>query len=265
MPTRKIKKIHIIILAIIVVIASGELFARYYLGLGTPPLSIAHPKIEYMFKPNQDIYRFGNHIIINNYGMRTFPFHKQPAANEFRIMIFGDSVLNGGSLTDHTQLATTILQKKLAKIERKVLVGNISAGSWGPGNWLAYAKEYGFFKANVIVLLISSHDYTDNPTFQPLNKNTHPTKTPVSALIEGITRYLPRYLPQFTTNQSHHVIKKKTREQKALKGLKDLKDFLILAKNNSKYIFVFQHWDKKEIKKVLQILEINAYKKFVKH
>ena len=138
---RKTRK-HLIWLTIaaVVAIVSGEIFARYYLGLGTPPLSITHQKIEYMFKPNQDVKRFGNHIIINQYGMRTAPFAVHKADGEFRIMVFGDSVLNGGNQTDHAALATTILHEKLSVAKQRVVVGNISAGSWGPGNWLAYAK-----------------------------------------------------------------------------------------------------------------------------
>lgn len=232
---------------LVVIIISMEIFARQYLGLGTPPLSIVHSTIEYMFKPEQDIYRFGNHIVINQYGMRTKPFAVHKVDGEFRLMFFGDSVLNGGNLTDHTALATTIVQEKLGEIYPKVVVGNISAGSWGPGNWLAYAKEYGFFDANVVALIISSHDYADNPSFQPLNKNTHPTERPVSALVEGITRYLPRYLPQFVNEP---VVEAKTvNEQAAMMGLKDLEAFLVLAKHNSPNVLVFQHWEKNEIDK----------------
>ena len=191
------------IILLLVIFAIGEAFARYYLGLGTPPLSVTHARIEYMFKPNQDIYRFGNHYIVNQYGMRTIPFSKEKANGDFRLMVFGDSVLNGGNLTDHAALATTILNDRLSGLNYKnVIVGNISAGSWGPGNWLAYAKEYGFFGADIVALVISSHDYTDNPTFQALSKNTHPTEKPISALLEGITRYLPRYLPQIGNNNN---------------------------------------------------------------
>jgi hypothetical protein len=127
------------------VLVGGEAFARYRLGLGTPPLSMTHPKIEYMYQPNQDVYRFGNHFIVNQYGMRSLPFpQKKQDQNEYRIMVFGDSVLNGGNLTDHQALATTLLADRLSQeSSKKVIVGNISAGSWGPGNWLAYAQEYG--------------------------------------------------------------------------------------------------------------------------
>lgn len=43
------------IASIVAIVVGGEVFARLYLGLGTPPLSISHPAIEYMFKPNQDV------------------------------------------------------------------------------------------------------------------------------------------------------------------------------------------------------------------
>ncbi len=247
------------IFILLFLILIGEFFCRYYLGLGTPPLSISHPRIEYMFKPNQDVYRFGNHFITNQYGMRSEPFTKKKNINELRIMVFGDSVVNGGNLIDHSELATSILKNKLSEIiDKDVVVGNISAGSWGPGNWLAYAQEYGFFDADIIVLVISSHDYADNPTFAPLDKNTHPTKKPISALVEGIERYLPRYLSQMSSSvsltksssintlESHHLVNKKL-EKEVKKGLNDLKIFLGLAKNNTSNILVFQHYEKSEI------------------
>jgi hypothetical protein len=189
--------------------------------------------------------------------MRSEPFSKKKNSNELRVMVFGDSVVNGGNLTDHDNLATTILKDKLSKIlDKNVVVGNISAGSWGPGNWLAYAQEYGFFDADIIVLVISSHDYIDNPTFQPLDTNTHPTTKPISALIEGIERYLPRYIPKMSKNQniteSNTVNVAETEpfihEDKEVKrGLNDLKKFLELAKNYSNTILVFQHYERSEV------------------
>ena len=249
MKNELVKYLILCVFAFSFLISIGEIFARYFLGLGTPPLSISDPRIEYMFKPNQDVYRFGNHFITNQYGMRSEPFAKKKSSNELRIMVFGDSVVNGGNLTDHAKLATSILKEKLSKIlDKNIVVGNISAGSWGPGNWLAYAKEYGFFDADIIILVISSHDYIDNPTFQPLDKNTHPTKQPVSALLEGIERYLPRYFPQIPTKniatENHQYVPEETEVQK---GLGDLKNFLELAKNNSNNVFVFQHYEKSEI------------------
>ncbi len=246
------KRIGWLLIMAILITAGGELYARYHLGLGTPPLSVKDNNIEYMFKPDQDVYRFGNHISINNYGMRSGAISPRKNGNEFRVMVFGDSVLHGGNLTDQGELASTVLQKELIEVTaEKVVVGNISAGSWGPGNWLAYAHKYGFFDADVVVLVISSHDYADNPTFQPLDPNTHPTERPFTALGESITRYLPRYFPNFApsekTNETDHFAEPATEE--VAKGLEDLRGLLVLAKNSAKVVLVFQHWERDEATK----------------
>ncbi len=251
---RLIRKRHIVWCIIVVVITAiaGEVAARYFLGLGTPPLSVKHPQIEYMFRPNQDLHRFGNHILINRFGMRSTQFAVDKSDGELRVMVFGDSVINGGNQTDHSALATTLLQQKLSATQRTAVVGNISAGSWGPGNWLAYAKEFGFFGADIVVLVISSHDYADNPTFQTLNKNTHPTENPKAALLEGIARYLPRYLPQINSDAERAESfdsEENANEQQAQKGLEALRDFLELAKSKSTHVLVLQHWEKKEIER----------------
>lgn len=233
-------------------LVGGELFARYYLGLGTPPLYIAHPQIEYMLKPDQNVNRFGNQIIINSFGMRTCQFALK-SDNEYRIMFFGDSVLNGGAQTDHSALATTLLQENLQKkLKKKVVVGNISAGSWGPGNWLAYAKEYGFFDAGIVGLVLSSHDCIDNPTYAPLNDETHPEKAPLSAMLEGFTRYLPRYLLSVLNSQKSTSQVKSERsyaKQEVAIGLRDLRYFLELAKEESGQVVVFLHWERSEVKR----------------
>ncbi len=190
-------RLWILVVALVALIGLGEIAARVLLGLGDPPLSIAHPTIEYMFKPNQDTYPLHHHVHINAYGMRSpdFPARKRDAS-EYRVIVFGDSVINGGNQTDDAQLATTLLQQELStKLGRPVVVGNVSAGSWGPPNMLAYAREFGFFDADMVLIVVSSHDYSDAPTFEPLNPSTHPTERPTSALYDGATRYLPRFIP----------------------------------------------------------------------
>jgi lysophospholipase L1-like esterase len=229
------------------IVVASELFARLVLGLGSPPLSMSHPTIEYMFKPNQDVYRFGNRFIVNQYGMRTEPFEQNLSSNrQLRVMIFGDSVLNGGNLTDHRSLATTILARTWEdKFETDVIVGNISAGSWGPGNWLGYAKEYGFFDANAIIVVLSSHDFNDNPNFKPLNPDTHPQNPPILAIFEGITRYLPRYLPDFGSSSSQPAKTNRTKEATS-QGIDDLSAFLKLAQQKTSHVFVFQYPSRQE-------------------
>ena len=236
---------------LVAILAAGELFARFWLGLGTPPLSMVHERIEYMFQPNQDVQRFGNRILINVYGMRTLDFPAKKPASEFRVLAFGDSVLNGGNLTDHAKLATTLLAERLAAAKgTPVVIGNISAGSWGPGNWLAYAKEYGFFDADVVLLLISSHDAGDNPTFVPLNPKTHPQEPPVSALLEGVTRYLPNYLPAWVKTGPADPTAPPVAandEEAIAQGLSDLQAFLDLARGQVPRVVVAQFPDRAEV------------------
>lgn len=106
-------RVVFLVAVIFVGLAAGEWFARSQLGLGNPPLSVAHPTIEYLFKPNQDVRRFGNRVRINAYGMRSDDFPESKPESEFRLLIFGDSVLNEGALTDQASLATELLPQKL--------------------------------------------------------------------------------------------------------------------------------------------------------
>ena len=90
-------------------------------------------------------------------------------SSAFIILGLGDSVINGGVLTDQDSLATTRLSKLLSELfEKKVQVLNISAGSWGPDNCEAYLKRYGTFGVKAAFLLCSSHDAHDNINHQPV-------------------------------------------------------------------------------------------------
>lgn len=62
---------------------------------------------------------------------------------------------------------------------------------------LAYVEAFGFFDADMTVVVLSSHDADYVPTCEPLDPSTHPTAPPISALYEAIVHYVvPRYLPQ---------------------------------------------------------------------
>jgi lysophospholipase L1-like esterase len=223
------------LLGIAVMAGAGEGFARWHMGLGNPPLNVAHPRIEYMLRPNQDLHRFGHRFIVNAYGMRSRPFDRRKANGELRVLVFGDSVVNAGNLINQDELATERIRQALERTRRiPVTVGNVSAGSWGPGNWLAYAREYGFFDADAVVLVISSHDATDNPTFAPLDPNKYPTRRPVSALAEAVRRYLsaPAAVSIATDVEQ---------------GSRDLNAFLRLAQQHAKTVLVLQHLEKPEL------------------
>jgi sulfur relay (sulfurtransferase) complex TusBCD TusD component (DsrE family) len=231
---------------VITIIVFAEIFCRIILGLGDPPIYITDKSVEYLLKPNQSLKRFGNHVFVNNWGMRSVNFsQKKQNSNEVRVLFFGDSVINGGSETDQSLLATTLLQQRLQTLTSKpVIVGNVSAGSWGPGNWLAYARRYGFFDADIIVLIVNSGDFADNPTFEHL-ESTHPTQKPMMALQEATFRYLPRYIPSY----SKQAVEPKVQiSQEAIaQGYSDLRTFLSLAKTGRRKVMMFHHPDKPEL------------------
>ncbi len=170
-----------------------EACLRLFADLGDPPLYEVHPTIEYLMKPG--VYRrFGNQVSVNSAGMRSPEAAILPLqAGARRVLVVGDSVVNGGSLTDDLALATVRLEARLCG-SVPTSVCNVSAGSWGPGNWLAFFRERGTFSAQFAVLVLNDGDATDVPTFAPLGPE-HPTSRPPLAIWEAFRNYLPRYVP----------------------------------------------------------------------
>lgn len=240
-----------LLLFFLLLFIAGELFARFYLGLGDPPLSQFDPTMEYLFKPDQNCRRFRNHIKYNHYSMRSddFPLHKsQP--NELRVMVVGDSVINGGVLTDQANTCTSLLQQKLAQdLHRPVTVGNISAGSWGPPNELAYLKKFGLFDADVVVIVLSSHDYADAPTFEPVVdvNPSWPGHKPALALWEGFTRYLLPKLHHRTVSEEAYIAATAPPKQSDIDWCsKSLHGMIAMARDHGAKVLVAQHLERAE-------------------
>jgi hypothetical protein len=201
-PKRRWKRWAIWIVGLLLISAiAAELTLRFVFGLGDPPLSMFDPDMEYRFQPSQTVHRFGNLIHYNAYSQRAddFPEHKSDP-NEIRVMVIGDSLINGGSQTDQSQTVTAILQRRLSDaLHRKVIVGNASASSWGPPNELAYVNKFGLFDADVVVYVFNDEDACDAMTFFPMVdvKPEYPSHKPLLALQEAWTRYVPMFTARF--------------------------------------------------------------------
>jgi lysophospholipase L1-like esterase len=157
-----LKYIFRFFIALIFLAGITEIILRVKFGFCNAPLYVTDPDFEYVFAPNQHINRFGNIIRTNELSMRSDPVL---SSDSLVILLIGDSVINGGSLTDHDSLASTKLEKRLSStLKRRVRVLNIAAGSWGPDNGAAYLKKYGTFGADLMCLVTSSHDAHDNIT-----------------------------------------------------------------------------------------------------
>lgn len=184
-------------LGLLVLTFGLELGLRTLAGLGDPPELQTDRDLQYLFVPSRSYERFGNHIEYNEWSMRSGPMpQRKRVKSELRILVLGDSVINGGALTDQSELATELLASELnTALQRPVAVGNISAGSWGPENLLAYVERYGTFEADVALVVVSSHDsfdMIDGPRVLP-----RPRSGPLRGLRELLFDYAPRYLALF--------------------------------------------------------------------
>lgn len=177
-------------------LAGTEAFLRIRYGLGDPPVVISDAVTEYRMAPNAHYRRLEHRMDFNAYSMRSDPITPtRTSAAERRVLVMGDSVVNGGAWTDQSELATSILQARLRRdATPNSIVGNISAGSWGPQNLLGYATEFGLFDADVVAIVVSSHDAFDEVTSLPSVSGV-PSQTYWFALSEAWDRLRPSLTP----------------------------------------------------------------------
>ena len=191
-------KILLIILAGITgVTVLSEVAFRLVMGLGDPPLYIADPEIGYLLAPEQKLRRQGSVYETNQYSMRSQPLQSETE----RILLVGDSVVNGSWWTDQTQTLSNLLANQIEKDSQdSVEVLNISANSWGPRNELAYLKRFGLFDASTLILVINTDDLVaTEPTSIVVGKSpSYPNKKPTLALIEYYQLFIadPPQIPE---------------------------------------------------------------------
>ena len=245
-----IRKICLISLGVFVFGLIGmELFLRWHYGLCDAVLMRSDPDYEYIAQPDQNRKRFGNHIKYNTYSMRSDDLRD----GSLRILCVGDSILNGGALTDHSDLATTLLSEKLsASLKKDIQVLNVSAGSWGPDNCAAYLKKNGHFGASAIFLITSSHDARDTMTFAPVvgKLKYYPNKQYKLAVVELLDRYLNVDMSLFhktkdevdeNFRKQHHI------EQTADKFNSGYATIFDYAKKHKIPLYIYLHANQKEL------------------
>lgn len=179
----------------ILVLAAGELAGRA-IGLHTPMLYEV-TSYGYRVAPDQDIRRFGHRVFINHQGLRNEPITPLPAVGTLRILCLGDSITNGGAVTDQDDTYPYQLQRRLDSGARKVEVLNASAPGWAIANEAGWLRENGVFGSQAVVFTIGTLDL-----FQefagPETVDEHPSfpsRAPALALEDLVTHYVvPRIL-----------------------------------------------------------------------
>ncbi|HEY9298051.1 MAG TPA: SGNH/GDSL hydrolase family protein, partial [Phormidium sp.] len=178
--------------SVLAVLVGMEVILRVAFGLGNPVLVQADSFTGYRFKPNQKLLRLGKKIQYNQYSQRSEAITLKKSPQKLRILMIGDSVLNGGNPTDQSQTITELFEAKLSASGYPTEVLNASAGSWGTGNILGYLRKFGTFNADAVILQIGTHDLTQ-PTSSSALVGHHPafsTHPPLLATQDGWNRYI---------------------------------------------------------------------------
>ena len=194
-PRRRI--VAVAVAGTLLIALAGELVARFVLRLADQPLYIEDRRIGYLCAPDQDCGINGLHFRTNRWSMRSadFPARKE-APDELRIMLLGDSIINGGNAIDQGALASEALRTAVAATaKRPVVVGNISTGGWSTVNEYAYLRRYGWFEADYAILEVNENDAWDVPSFGAIDPLLFPTTRPASALLFSCQRYGSRLFP----------------------------------------------------------------------
>ena len=175
---------------IIAGLAATELTLRLAFGLGNPVLVQADPNTGYRFQPNQKVWRFGRTIEYNQYSQRSEAIAPQKQTRTLRILMTGDSVLNGGNPTDQPRTITELFEDKLSASGHQAEVLNASAGSWGIGNQLGYLRKFGTFGSDAVIIQIGTHDMLQpTSTSDAVGSIYFPNQRPILAIQEAWTRY----------------------------------------------------------------------------
>lgn len=224
----------------------SEMILRFIFGLGDLAIYREDKDYEYFYEPNQDVWRFGNHIVTNEFGMRSNKVNKK---KKFIILEFGDSVLNGGAHVDQNKLATTIEEVELnEKFDNQVQVLNISAQSWGLSNAYAFLEKHGDFDADIIVLVYSSHDLKDNMHFKKVVgvHSAWPNQKPLLAITDLWTRFIWPKTKALLGGSAEYDYLKDFNDSKINPGWKN---FFNYASKKKIPLLVYLHASKKEIQK----------------
>ncbi len=171
-------------------LVSVEMACRF-LGLHTPVL---YERTSFGFRPvpNQDIRRFGNHIYYDPIGLRSTPVGTSPAAGSLRLLFLGDSVINGGAMTDQADTLPFRLQRMMSERGVTTEVLNASSPGWAIGNEAGWLNRYGTLGAKYLVLTLNSFDLFQMPA--PASTVGHHPSFPDKAPWLGVQELLTRYI-----------------------------------------------------------------------
>lgn len=173
---------------------AGELALRL-MGFGTPLVYQASRDAlnegQYELAPDQTSVRFGNRSRINDLGTRGADAEARPAPGIFRVLVIGDSVVNGGAMVDDSETFPVLLEGLLRQSGCKAEVLNASAGGWSVFNEAGWLRTHGNLGSDLVVQVLNGADLSQMPGGNPLGRNpSFPEHRPILAIGEVFDRYL---------------------------------------------------------------------------
>jgi GDSL-like Lipase/Acylhydrolase family len=219
------------------------------LGFGNPALLQANPEAGYIFAPNQTVYRFGNRLEYNQFSQRSEQIVPQKPEGTLRILMTGDSVLNGNNTTDQKETISELFEARLLGLKKRVEVLNASAGSWGIGNQLGYIRKFGTFESDAVILQIGTHDLLQ-PTASSSrvgNDPLMPNRAPLFAIQEVFERHvMPRLSTIFVSNSSPAGVPV-SEEVRFRENMQKLEEIAALVRAKNMQLFVLYTCDRADL------------------
>ena len=219
------------------------------LGFGNPALLQADAKAGYIFAPNQLVYRFGNRIEYNQFSQRSEPIDSAKPEGTLRILMIGDSVLNGNNTTDQNETIPELLEARLLGIKKQVEVLNASAGSWGIGNQLGYIRQFGTFESDAVILQIGTHDLVQ-PTSNSAGVGSDPlmpNRKPLLAIQEVFERHVMPRLSSIFRSDSPAAGVPVSQSQRFRENMQRFEQIVALVRAENIPLFVLYTCDRADL------------------
>jgi GDSL-like Lipase/Acylhydrolase family len=225
-----------------------EIILRLF-GFGNPALLQANTEAGYIFAPNQTVYRFGNRLEYNQFSQRSEPIVAKKPEGTLRILMTGDSVLNGNNTTDQKETISELFEARLLGIKKRVEVLNASAGSWGIGNQLGYIRKFGTFESDAVILQIGTHDLVQ-PTSSSSrvgNDPLMPNRAPLLAIQEVFERHIIPQFSSFSVSDSSATGVPVPEEVRFRKNMQKLEEIATLVRAKNIQLFVLYTCDRADL------------------
>jgi len=219
------------------------------LGFGNPPLLQADANAGYIFAPNQVVYRFGNRLEYNQFSQRSEQIDSAKPEGTLRILMIGDSVLNGNNTTDQKETIPELFEARLLGIKKQVEVLNASAGSWGIGNQLGYIRKFGTFESDAVILQIGTHDLLQPPSSSAGvgNDPLMPNRKPLLAIQEVFQRHvMPKFSSIFVSNSPAAGVRV-SESQRFMENMQRFEQIVALVRAKNIPLFVLYTCDRADL------------------